>query len=241
MGFDILTIRTADDDDPTMYPVLGDRDNGPIAFEALDGEDVRHVTAKALRVSLVSSEGMRKVAAIGDVNADVYVTDSRVAVGCIKWDKGGGWIGTSLTGVVLLDTATHVRAAIRRHNQCLVGHVRYPWLQSVGYSPKRGWRDAEQLRLVITEADGDQMRQLLFDLTLSSDANSQAVASAVLSRAAKYRLAHDPELTHHERGRFQALLSPQAIRAEPKKFAVWSMPTYFYTKPATAFGKEDVR
>ena len=80
----------------------------------------------------------------------MFVTDSRVALACEMYDKGGGWVGFGAGGLLVAVTANAVskaRAASRSRGKVLVGHVRYPWLKSVGASTQSGFGTSEAIRL----------------------------------------------------------------------------------------------
>ena len=124
-------------------------DKNAIVMEDRDGKSVQRLTASAV----VFQVGGRTVLNDRKIKIDLFVTDARFALACSKYDKGGGWIGSP--GVMVAAKAiSKARAAIRSRGKMLVGQVRYPWIQKVACSPKRGWADEEKLMLHETAKGG---------------------------------------------------------------------------------------
>ena len=147
MSYDILTIRTADANDGYVYPIFGEDDL--IEFEDLDGQNVQTIDVHAID----GRQGARRIAHLQKISATVYITDARVAVACVKYDKGGGFTGFSagaMATAMAINAVSKARASRRRKGKMLLGHVRYEWLHQVGFSPKRFAVD-EQLRPAVTD------------------------------------------------------------------------------------------
>lgn len=234
MAFNILTIRTADDEDGSMYPVLGD-ERSPIELERLDGSHILPATATALEVN----HGKKDGAKVSEIKADVLITDARVAVACAKFDKGGGWTGFG-TGFVVamgINAVSKARAAHRRRGKMLVGHVRYPWLRSVGFTTKTGFLSNEEVRLLIMDNTSGQERSVMLDLAFPKTVSASEIARAIAERASRYRLTHDLELGDEERRALEGLAHAKPLTPEPKKFVFYDFPTYFKANPATAYPK----
>ena len=166
MRYTICTIRPAvapATDDGLLYPVPGAEPDS-IGLERRDGSSIRQLFAREISVGPAASR--EPILRADDIRARVYVTDSRVAVACTKYDKGGGWIGGPIA--LTLNVASRVRAARRRRGKTLVGHVRYPWLRGVYARHGGRWRGSELLRLVI-EGDSDVLH---LDLVLPRGADA---------------------------------------------------------------------
>jgi hypothetical protein len=240
MGFTMLVVRTADEDDGRLYPRPGEQP-GSVEMEQWDGQPLR-LTASAITVQQLSSATWRTLQRLRDVKLDILVTESRVIISCKKFDKGGGWVGFGGGGVLFALAANGVskaRAAHRRHGKLLVGQVRYPWLRCVGYKPKTGWGSSEEIRLGVVVTSGDGERQELFlDIALPKDVDSGAVARAISQRAASYRLAYT-EIEDDDRACFEELSRGLVIEApEPKKFAVHNIPHYHDVSPLVAYPEQ---
>lgn len=236
MSYNILTVRTAEDvDDGAVYPVLSDASSRYLVeMDSLDGTDIAVLSASHVNVQEAAGGGLRTVVKAGEIKLDLYITDSRFVIACEKWDKGGGWVGSPGTALVL-NAVSKARAAARRRGKILVGQIRYPWLMSIGASPKTSWLDSEMVRLQVRHGTESGERYLLLDLTLPKNVDSIDVARDIASRAARYRLAHDESMEAAERSAFEALCTPERLRPEPKKFAFHSMPTAYRVLASTAF------
>ena len=108
MSWNIMTVRSGDDiDDDTLCPVLGAVDSAlVIDVDERDGQ-VQTVRAKGLTV-FENTGRLEKRISVQDVKIDVYLTDSRIAIGCEKWDKGGGFIGFGGAGIAFALAANGV-------------------------------------------------------------------------------------------------------------------------------------
>jgi hypothetical protein len=237
MGYSILAIRTAEEEDGRLYPVVGD-DRSPVELEPLDGS-IQRLSGRAVMVSELVAGGMKTVARFKDVKVDVLITESRVALCCDKYEKGGGWVGFGAGAFVAVaaNGVSKARAAHRRRGKMLVGQVRYSWLRCVGYKPKAGWGSGEKLRLgvVVKLADG-ATRDLLLDIALPKGVDSKSVARAIVTRAARYRLEHIAIDDVDERRQFEELAAATELAPpEPKKFSMYQMPRYFFVSPGTAY------
>jgi hypothetical protein len=232
MTFDVFCIRTmGETDNQAMFPALDD--SGKVSREPLDGERHQHLVANAMVVRDATGSKTRNITELRDIRADVFITDARLIMMCAKYDKGGGWIGSPGLSLAL-NAASKIRASRRSRGKVLVGHVRYPWLSSVGFSPKQGWLDEEVLRLVVQDGTADPRRLLVVDLSLPKETDSAAVAREIMLRAVTYRTAHD-ELSEDEHAGFQELAVSAPPRPQPKNFALYRMPTSWHAMPGTAY------
>jgi hypothetical protein len=242
MGYSILAIRTAEDEDGRLYPVVGD-DHSPVELESLDGS-IQRLSGRAVMVSELVAGGLKTVARFKDIKVDLLITESRVALCCDKYEKGGGWVGFGAGAFVALaaNGVSKARAAHRRRGKMLVGQVRYSWLRCVGYKPKAGWGSSEKLRLgVAVKLNDGATRELLLDVALPKGVDSKAVARAIVTRAARYRLDHTAIDDGDERRKFEELAAaPQLAPPEPRKFAMYQMPRYFFVSRGTAYPASNV-
>jgi hypothetical protein len=117
------------------------------------------------------------------IDITVFITDSRVALHCAKYDKGGGWVGDPLSSLVL-NAGSKLLAARRRKGKVLLGQIRYEWLKAIGYSRKTGWLSSDTIRLFWT--DTDEVNWYL-DLTFPKNTDTEFMAHDILRRACRYR------------------------------------------------------
>ena len=64
--------------------------------------------------------------------------------------------------MITANAISKARAAIRSRGKMLVGQVRYPWIQTVGSSPKDGWASEEKLILHETTKKLSQNPSVVF-------------------------------------------------------------------------------
>lgn len=237
MTYDVLAVRSAEAEDMRLYPVLGDQ-MSLVEYELDDGRQVARVMAKSITVNLLDGNSLRRILRFENVKAEVSVTDARVIVACDKFTKGGGWIGFGVGGLAAAAAANAVssaRAAHRRKGKVLVGHVRHPWLRTVGCKAKQGWGSDESVRLGLKDG---QKRTLFLDLDLPKDTDAAAVAQMIACRAAYYHLAYDlAGMTAPTQAAYRELSHAARLDPQPTKFTTYTMPTYRYAMAATAFPK----
>lgn len=195
-----ITDGTWGDREGMLFPVPLELDT--VRTEERDGF-VRSLYCQA--ISVKEQGAARPVMRARDIRGHVLLTESRIAVACSRYEKGGGWWGFG-DGALLalpLNAGSHALAAMRRRGKMLVGQVRYPWIESVYGQNKVGRKGAEAIRIVVNLGG---KRRVHLDLTLPNDIDAMAVATELIRLAAKFRLAHDPSpLGEQERERLLAL------------------------------------
>jgi hypothetical protein len=226
VSFDILAVRTADDDlDDQLYPAPTASSDELIVMRPEDGRSIVRVDATQVVVREYGPRGPIEISRLSDAKAAVYVTDCRLAIACARFDKGGGWVG-SPGMMLLLNAASTVRARLRSRGRTLVGHVRYSWLHTVGASSKQGWLDSEQVRLELVDRTAAPARRLVLELTLPKPVEAVPLAGEITHRAAVHWLAPGRSTTQEDRMAFEQLVSPPLLRPGPKRFAFYTLPVY---------------
>jgi hypothetical protein len=235
MSYSIVTIRTAEHDDPSFYPVLGIAPE-LIEFEPRDGGQIERLVATAVGIYENRDGKLVRLMSVRDVKIQVFITDSRLAIACEKWDKGGGWRGWGAGGVavaIALNAASHARAAARRRGKLLVGHVRYQWIQQVGFTSKTDWKSTERVRVCVKDGSSGTNRSLILDLTFPKGVRAQEIANRIAKRGAHYRLLHDQEMEIAEREAFEVLSHTEVLDPVPGSFVFHTFPTSFTANAAT--------
>jgi hypothetical protein len=92
MTFSILAIRTAEDEDGSLYPLVGDA-SSIVELEDADGGGPGWMTASSIKVFDFSRKPRKLLIGAEEISAQLGYTKSRFLVGCEKWVKGGGWYG----------------------------------------------------------------------------------------------------------------------------------------------------
>lgn len=210
-AYTICTIREVIDPPPgpehgLIFPVPSlQRDE--VVREARDGRSVSTVIGKDVEVCEGSARN--RLLKAPDIRVRIDITDARVTFACSKYDKGGGWIGDPVS-MLALNTGSKLLAAARRRGKMLVGQVRYPWIVAV-YAQNKTWKHAEVLRLRCKSGD----EYIWVDLELKGH-DATVVAREIIHRAARFRLAHDPELSLEEQRELHELarLPPLVWRKE---------------------------
>lgn len=234
MTWQFLNIRTVDETDAGLYPVVGpDLRVRPLPDEAKP----ETVVARGVEVYELNGDARERLVGLRNIRAEIQVTDQRVLFACAKFDKGGGWWGFGGFGLFFALTANAVskaRAAHRRHGKMLVGHVRYQWLAQVGFMPKGGFGSDEQIRLVVKTKDGTHLRTLLIDFLLPRDVSSRALATRIAQRAAGFDLDQTSIADPDERAAMESIRAgAQVAKPEPKKFAMITLPRSWFVTTAT--------
>ena len=233
MTFDVFCIREiGESGNEAMYPTVGAE--GPLTTEPLDGDRPQHLVAHSLSVREAGGPNARTVFELREIRADILITEARVALVCAKYDKGGGWVGSPGTALAL-NAVSKIRAARRSRGKVLAGHIRYPWLASVAFSPKQGWLDEEAVRFAVRDGTANPARLLVVELGLPKETDSAAVARAIMLRAVAYRTKHDTLADDDLAGFRQLADAPEPPRPQPRKFAAYTMPTSWHAMPGTAY------
>jgi hypothetical protein len=233
MRLDLLTARAAGSGHETLTPV-GPGHQVPIEWDESDGTDVTVVPATMLAVGVVCGPGVMEIGRMGQINAEVLVTDARVAVVCSKFQRCSGCFGENAPETPGCGVFSEARVGRRRKARMLVGHVRFPWLSTVGASPRHGVRGEEQVRLTFGEKVDGTERLLALDLTLPSGSDSLAVTQAIVRRAARFRLEHTNVLKV-EIEAFEALSRAERLVPEAKQLAFYTMPSHESADAFTAY------
>jgi hypothetical protein len=162
---------------------------------------------------------------LDDVSARVLITDCRTVVVCRRFlAKDGRWIGFGWgAAFALVANLVHkARAAAEGSGKAAVGHVRHEWVRFVGWREKAAGGSADEVRIGF-RLPGEETT-LVVDLRVPADLNPGLVATEVLRRVARHRLAsgavHDPAA----RQRYAELANGRAPTPVATGFAVVELP-----------------
>lgn len=187
----------SDPGDGLILPVPGPEVDS-VLTEQRDGSEIRRLVCHEIKV--LAGATNKRVLRAPDIRAQILITDARLTVACSKFDKGGGWYGNPVA-MIALNAGSKLLAAHRRRGKMLVGQVRYPWIHAVYAQNKAGWAGSEMLRIIVN-GGGEFMR---LELSLPKDVDATAVATELIQRAARFRLAHENGLDDAERSRLEEL------------------------------------
>jgi len=188
MAFSVLAIRTGEEPRDHHYPDPGYALN----TVELTGADTSPRTYSATGITINEFRGgtFREAVRVSDIDLNVFVTGSRIAVACSKYDKGGGWVGWGVAGFAIAVTANAVskaRAARRRRGRMLVGHVRYEWLETIVAKDRTGMFGRNSLRLLFSDPLLG-VNLMCVDLQLGKHEPASALASDIAARARRHRI-----------------------------------------------------
>lgn len=242
MSFNILALRTSDDSDGTIWPVLARAPGGFLTEqEPGDGQGVVCIPVAAVSVGALTDSGIQQVMSVGDLTAWACITDSRVIFAASKYDRGSSWFGWGPVGLAVAVAATGIskaRAASRSRGKILAGQIRYPWLCQVGASLRDGRKGADRIRLgYATREQGMPPASFVLDMLLPWGTVSPLdAAQDIARRCAAYRLRNYRQLDDSKRARLTELAS--ATLAPPSsadRYTIATMPDFYHVAATTAF------
>jgi hypothetical protein len=232
--FNILSVRTAQDSDGRLYPVLGDA-SCPVELEQWDG-NVQTCGASRLILSEWIKGGFKPVTKLLDVPIQLLTTDSRVVIACEKWNKGDRYWGVGLgaTSALISNTVNKAKEARQRRGTMLLGHIRYGWLTQIGYGRTTGLGARPTIRLGVSHRvqPDNHVRALFLELALDKRSNSAQLAESIARRAAIYRLKYDADVTDEDSVVYRKYASgpPPLPTPQAKQYAIYKFPR---SAPAT--------
>ena len=200
MVYNPLAVTEPGEPESFAYPSINQQRR--LIWEELDGDIIGPIHASSAEVHIFDPRSSRytKIAAVDEVRIDCYVTDSRFAMVCPNYDKGGGWVGGG--AALLLNAGSKLLAAGRSRGKALAGHLRYPWLDSILFQPRQGILTAETLRLAFN-SEGSAM---YLQLTLDKTTDTAALAHDLMKRTVAYRRADTHGFEEEEMAAFNTLL-----------------------------------
>jgi hypothetical protein len=220
--------RPFSSEDSLIFPVPG-HDVDSVILEPRDGSNVQRTFCNEIKVS--GGPRDEQILRAASIRAQVLITDARLTVACSNYDNGGGWLGSP--GLMLaLNAGSKLPSARRRRGKMLVGQIRYPWIRAVYAQNKAGWSGIEMLRVFVKARD----EVYWLDLTFPRDVDATAVGTELIRRAARFRLAYEPDLNGVERAKMEELanVGPLAWRRNEKKMAGHKFPCHWRAAPRSA-------
>ncbi|MFT9116323.1 MAG: zinc ribbon domain-containing protein [Sporolactobacillus sp.] len=190
------------------------------------------ITATAIRVSRKAPDKQKfeRVMEASKLDIDLYVTDSRVALSCKKYKKGGGWYGTGIGGMVAalaIDAGSKIIAAATSKGKILLGQIRYEWIYFLGYSHRTGMSGHNAVQICYRDS---QKNIWLIVLLLKNNADAAFLTNDILHRASKYRLEMTNEKSPEALEFFNKYSAGSEItpNADPKGSSVITFPHYYF-------------
>lgn len=183
----IVIQQIGDRDEPYAY--AGTDDDGNIIEDPYDNGLTHKVTASSIYVSRKrqGESDYNILMQDNEVNIDVIVTDCRVIICCMEYDKGDRKWSGGLTALAL-NAYEKSKAKRRSGGKLILGHIRYEWLLAIGYinKPKSGIFSFEDYGIRLFYQDTDKS---VYDISLKfpKGTDTAFVANEILHAATKYR------------------------------------------------------
>ena len=210
MEWNLMTVRSAEDTDGRMYPLIGSGDS-VAELEPADGNVKLFKGGGLVLCESIEQGGATEIAFLKDVPVQIMVTDSRVVLSADKWNKGSRYWGVGLgaTSALIDNIALSIREARQRRGSLLMGHIRYNWMHTVGCQRQKNWGLGELLRLVCVDGYSSKRRLLIMSVALAKSESSASVADLIAARTAAYWLARDDADLAAVQPKFEALRARQ--------------------------------
>lgn len=164
----------------------------------------------------------------GSQGRDGVLRGYRLTIACSKYEQGGGWKPWSLGAVpvaLLANALSKARVARRRRGKMLVGHVRYPWVSSVGVHTANRRRGSDSLRIVLRDPGRAAERSLILSIAVPRGHLAAERACQLAGAVAHHRLDHaDGQLDEASTAGLQELLEPQQLAPSPRQVQAYVFP-----------------
>lgn len=196
MDYDLFTVQEPGEPETWSCPALNN--DLSLRWQRIDGQVIGPIAATA--VTEMIKDGRRnkfvKICGIEDAEIYFYLTESRFAFVCPKYDKGGGWVGVGLVETptaLIANAVSKRRAANRSQGTALVGQVRHPWVWLVQFWQKTGWGTNETVRVYYTNPGPERPAQYA-EIVLSKNVDAADIAYKLTQSIVRYRLSdRDPK------------------------------------------------
>jgi len=238
--FTVLAVVDSSHDDASLYPIKGDGEDSLIELESLDGPNCERLAVSGLELHQLIGGKLKQIARVGGIEAEMIISDARVAVACLNYNREGG-VGVGIFVAAAINAARKARTARSEDPEILVGQVRYPWLWTIGCHASSGFGAGPgQIHLGLNV--GSRKAPLPTLLTVSVKGESaERVAREITRRAVAYRLTHE-KIEDDVRTKLEALLQKDPVirgSALRRNREAFKFPTYFYANALTAYPKTD--
>jgi hypothetical protein len=162
------------------------------------------------------------------------------AVSAVRTDEMAGDadapVGSTGSSFAMTDARVLIRASTgTKKSEVAVGHMRYPWIQEVGYHRSTGKDDPGTVRFTVHLRGDDDVivqRSVTIEVRSADDARTIALDAAV--KIADYRLATSPNLSDDKRWTLAKLRTPKAPAREEAELTRIRLPGSVHVSAETA-------
>jgi hypothetical protein len=152
-----------------------------------------------------------------------------------------GWGVGGLAVAIVANSVSHAIAASRRKGKALVGHMRYPWVESVMFSPRTGYGTENNVRIAFVDGTDDSRPECDITFYIERHRDANQLARHIVDRVIAYRYASGEEMDADELARFEALRLSGLTAAPAKGYlssykipTSWRVPIGLTTVPGAA-------
>ena len=200
-----------------------------VDIEPEDGARTHTVPVSAAEVYDASSGQRQLRTRLAGISGRLLITDSRVVVSCRRYQrKGGGWWGLGAGGAtfaLIANSVSKIRVAAAGAGKAAVGHVRYEWVNLVGWLPGKSVNGDQTLRVGYQSPASRKQSQMLLDITVPGDLDAALIAQEIVRRVARHRLVnHRPEAPDIA-GKLIDLANAATLPPQINQFALYRLPT----------------
>ncbi len=217
MTYNVLAVCENGEENFPLFPSLND--DLAVMSEPLDGGFGETIQVSRVVVRRKVGNSYKTVTETKDLSFQVWVTASRVIFYCKKFEKGGGWTGWGVGGLavaIVANSVSHAIAASRRKGKALVGNIRYPWVESVMFSPRAGYGTENNVRIAFVDGTDDTRPECDITFYIERHRDANQLARHIVDRVIAYRYASGEELDADELARFEELRT-SGLAAAPAK------------------------
>ncbi|MCS5720236.1 hypothetical protein N1027_19090 [Herbiconiux sp. CPCC 205763] len=162
------------------------------------------------------------------------------AASAVRVDESAGSTETPTGAVGSSFAMTDARVLIRastgtKKSEVEVGHVRYPWIQEVGYHQSTGVDDPGVVQFTVhLRGDDDVIVRRSVSLEVGKSGDPRAIALQAAVKIADYRLATTPNLSDDKRWTLAKLRTPKPPVREEAQLTLIRLPGSVHVSADTA-------
>jgi hypothetical protein len=188
MPFEIFAIANyGDNESPFAYPVTDAQ--GQLVEEKWDNGLGNVLTSTSYTMlAKTKHQGQFQLKTVPNcaLKFTLTVTDARIACLCDDYDFGDVRYSSLGTNSDLLNFVQRRRAKKRSAGKVYLGHIRYEWLEAVGYKRKVSMNTNDELRFMYQDTE---RTTYILDFIFPKGTDTEFLANDILHRACRYRLA----------------------------------------------------
>ena len=145
----------------------------------------------------------------GDLAIKIYMSRSRIAFYCEKYDKGSMYSGFGIGAVGLVMTAvSKANAKKRSEGMALAGHIRFEWLKGLSFDRKKSFLTDDSITFHYNDTDAGWC---LLHFSFPKGTETDKMAHTIIKNACRYKLAMSDTKTSEQAGLLSAYCQGKRI------------------------------